>query len=191
MLQVSSVDITTQPVGALLAAGSAFVLRVTATGGGSSGLVYQWRRDGVALSDGANVSGANTATLTLGSVSASLAGGYDVLVSTQINGETLTSTSATASVRLLTPVTINTTLFSGQARKMLNATTLQLDANVSAGTPPLAYQWYRLDHSGTPVALTDGASGGLNVSGARTSRVTIAPSDKTSNAAGIYKDGLK
>ena len=187
MLQVSSVDITTQPVGALLAAGSAFVLRVTATGGGSSGLVYQWRRDGVALSDGANVSGANTATLTLGSVSASLAGGYDVLVSTQINGETLTSTSATASVRLLTPVTINTTLFSGQARKMLNATTLQLDANVSAGTPPLAYQWYRLDHSGTPVALTDGASGGLNVSGARTSRVTIAPSDKTSNAAGIYK----
>ncbi|NBV85269.1 MAG: hypothetical protein EBS01_03160, partial [Verrucomicrobia bacterium] len=185
MLQVSSVDISEQPAGALVSSGQSLQLRVAAAG--PAGLSYQWRRDGVALVDGPGVTGTRTPLLSLGSITAAMAGGYDVQVSAVVAGETLNSTSATASVRVLTPVSIDTALFAGQARKLRNGVALQLDANVTGGTMPLNYQWFRLDSNGTPVALVDGTSGGLGVTGAKASRLSIVPADKTNNAAGNYK----
>jgi len=44
-------------------------------------LSYQWRKDGVALTDGGNISGATTATLTVDPVGLGDAGSYDVVVS--------------------------------------------------------------------------------------------------------------
>lgn len=44
-------------------------------------LVYQWRRDGSALEDGGNISGANAATLNISGATNADAGLYDVLVS--------------------------------------------------------------------------------------------------------------
>ncbi|TAL00825.1 MAG: hypothetical protein EPO07_09205, partial [Verrucomicrobia bacterium] len=53
-------------------------------GATGAGLTYQWRRDGTNLSNGGNISGATTATLTVGPAAASdgvgAANGYDVLV---------------------------------------------------------------------------------------------------------------
>ncbi len=69
-------------------------LHVNATGFGT--LDYQWRKDGVPLSDGGPISGATTATLTIDPVAFTDAGSYDVLV-TDSCGST-TSNAATLSV---------------------------------------------------------------------------------------------
>ena len=65
-------------VGRSVLVGAAAVLRVSASGFGP--LSYQWRRNGIALSDGGSVSGATTATLTIDPAAFTDAGSYDVLV---------------------------------------------------------------------------------------------------------------
>jgi hypothetical protein len=59
--------------------GSTAVLHADASGFGP--VTYQWRRNGVPLSDGGPISGATTATLTIDPVAFTDAGSYDVLVS--------------------------------------------------------------------------------------------------------------
>jgi len=58
--------------------GSPAVLHAEASGSGT--LTYQWRRNGVPLSDGGPISGATTATLTIDPVAFTDAGSYDVVV---------------------------------------------------------------------------------------------------------------
>jgi len=58
--------------------GSAAVLHAHASGYGF--LSYEWRKEGVPLSDGGSVSGSHTATLTIDPVSFADAGSYDVVV---------------------------------------------------------------------------------------------------------------
>ncbi len=48
--------------------------------GGSEPLTYQWRKNGVAIQDGAHLFGANSNTLVISNASASEAGSYDVVV---------------------------------------------------------------------------------------------------------------
>ena len=77
-------------------------LRVAASGLGA--LSYQWRKDGVPLSDGGTISGSTTATLTIDPVAFGDAGSYDVVV-TDACGEA-TSNAATLSVEFAdVPVT--------------------------------------------------------------------------------------
>ncbi len=52
---------------------------------------YQWRKDGAALSDGGNVSGATTAMLTINPAGVADAGNYDCLVSNLCGSETSTT----------------------------------------------------------------------------------------------------
>jgi len=59
-------------------AGATALFTVTANGSGP--LLYQWRKNTLKLTDGGYVSGATSSTLTLSGVSASDAGGYDVVV---------------------------------------------------------------------------------------------------------------
>ena len=59
--------------------GSTATFSVAVTGNGP--FAWQWRKDGTILTDGANVSGANTWNLTLTNVSPFDAGSYDVTVS--------------------------------------------------------------------------------------------------------------
>jgi hypothetical protein len=63
----------------LAAPGGSATFGVTASGSGP--LQYQWRRDGVPLSDGLAISGAGTPTLTIHPVAFPDAGQYDVVVS--------------------------------------------------------------------------------------------------------------
>ncbi|MEP6993124.1 MAG: FG-GAP-like repeat-containing protein [Acidobacteriota bacterium] len=74
--------------------GSPVVLSVSAAGFGP--VTYQWRRDGIPLSDGGPISGSTTATLTIDPVAFTDAGSYDVVVTDSCADAT--SNTATLSV---------------------------------------------------------------------------------------------
>jgi len=71
--------ITQQPMNVAAIAGQTASFTVTATG--TAPLTYQWRKGGTPLNNGGNVSGADTATLTLANIQPADAGSYDVVVS--------------------------------------------------------------------------------------------------------------
>ncbi|MEO6002116.1 MAG: PQQ-binding-like beta-propeller repeat protein [Opitutus sp.] len=87
-LTAASVAITAQPQSKTVASGSSVTLTVSATGPGA--LTYQWFKDGAA------VSGATSASLTLSNITASDAGAYTVKVTSGSN--VVTSSSAQVSV---------------------------------------------------------------------------------------------
>jgi hypothetical protein len=72
--------ITAQPQSTVAAAGGTARLSVTATG---QGLTYQWRKNGRNLPNGGNVSGANTATLTISNFGEGDVGVYSVAIFSQ------------------------------------------------------------------------------------------------------------
>ena len=89
--------ITVQPAGQLVLAGANFSLSVTA--GGTGPLKYQWQWYGTNITDGGNISGTHTNTLTLGNIQAGNAGPYSVII-TNVAGSV---TSAVAQVNVFTP----------------------------------------------------------------------------------------
>ena len=66
---------------------------------GAAPFTYQWRKNGVNLTDGGNVSGSLTATLGITNVSNSDAANYDVVVSNSVGSDT----SVPATLTILTP----------------------------------------------------------------------------------------
>jgi hypothetical protein len=75
--------------------------RFTVTGiNGSSPLTLQWQRDGQNLSNGGNISGATTATLTISNVAPANAGTYQLLVENPVS----TTPSSNATLTVVTPV---------------------------------------------------------------------------------------
>jgi hypothetical protein len=99
------------------------------------GATFQWYKDGVgALSDGGNVSGATTATLTLSNVSTADAGDYYVIVS--LGTTNLTSDMATLTVHA--PPTITVALSPNTlwpANHQMN--TIAADVDVTGNCGPL------------------------------------------------------
>jgi subtilisin-like proprotein convertase family protein len=81
--------IGTQPLTQIACAGN--TIRFTVASAGTN--TYQWRKGGVNLTNGGNVSGATSATLTISPVAANDAGNYDVIVT---NSCSQSSTSAVA-----------------------------------------------------------------------------------------------
>ncbi len=149
-------SISASPTNPTVCVGSSASFSVTASGGG---LTYQWRRNGSNLSDGVNISGATTATLTINSAAESDAGSYDVVVNNAC-ASPATSTAATFTVNAPIVITANPsdrTVCAGSSASLTVATT----GTVST------YQWRK----GT-VNLTNGGS----VSGATTATLTINPS---------------
>jgi hypothetical protein len=96
---------------------------------GSQPLSYQWRRNG------ANISGATTASYTISNVQASQAGNYSVVVS-NAGG---TATSATALLTVNVPPSITA---QPQTRTVKAGSSVTFSVTAS-GTAPLSYQWYR------------------------------------------------
>jgi hypothetical protein len=86
-------SITTQPQTQSVPPGTDVTFSVVASGNGP--FTYRWRKNGVNLTDGANVSGATTWSLKLDNVSPFDAASYDVVVSGYTS---VTSTAATLAV---------------------------------------------------------------------------------------------
>ncbi|MBX3359683.1 MAG: immunoglobulin domain-containing protein [Phycisphaeraceae bacterium] len=79
--------ITTQPASKLVTPGATASLSVSATAG-SETLTYQWRRNGVDLTDGGRISGALTPTLQISGAEAGDAGDYTVRIASSCAGTT-------------------------------------------------------------------------------------------------------
>ncbi len=99
----ADLSIVGQPNSKIGFVGEATSFTVTTNGGGD--LFFQWRKDTVDLADGGNISGANTATLTIDPVAMGDEGSYDCLIFSACGN--LTSDAATLTVAEAPEVTIN------------------------------------------------------------------------------------
>jgi len=86
--------ITTQPASQTIAAGATVTFTVAATGTPSPN--FQWRKNGANLSDGGNISGAASTTLTLMNTQAADTGSYAAVVSN--TGGIVSSSTATLAI---------------------------------------------------------------------------------------------
>ena len=94
--------IASQPASRTNYAGTTTTFTVGISGSPS---LYQWRKNGVNLADGGNISGATAATLTLSNVAAADAASYDVTVTNEVGN----ATSAAATLTVLTRIYAATT----------------------------------------------------------------------------------
>jgi uncharacterized delta-60 repeat protein len=157
--------IVTQPDSAAKPAGAYVAFRVLA--GGTPPLAYQWFKDGVMLSDVANISGAQSPVLTLTNVLGADAGGYFVTISNVFGS--VTSVGATLTVQ--DPFIATQPL--GQTVLLGSNATFRAQA---VGTAPLAYQWR---HDGTNLVDTPRITG--------SQQPTLAIANVQSSDAGDYQ----
>jgi gliding motility-associated-like protein len=158
--------IVNSPTNLTVCEGDQASFTVIATG---TGLTYQWRRGLINLTNGGNISGATTATLTINPVLLADAGtNYNVVISgtcapaaTSVDVSLIVNTAP-----VLTTSPANQTVCEGAS----------VSFSVTATGTALTYQW-RLG--------TVNLSNGGNISGATTSVLTINPVD-VSDAANNY-----
>ena len=134
--------IVTQPTNQIVCSGVSVSFSVAATG---AGLTYQWRKGTIDLTDGGNISGSNTATLTINPVSvADASSDFNVIVSGAIAPND-TSNDAVLDVNTAPNITTqptNQTICSGDTAKL----------SVIATGFDLTYQW----RNGTTNLVTGG-----------------------------------
>lgn len=143
---VAAINLSTQPtiaqqpssISRPLGASAAF--QVNATGVGT--LTYQWRRGGINLSNTPNITGVNTSTLTILSITANDAGDYDCIVTDSCGSVT----SAAAALALCDlPVIVEVPLVN---ITICTDSTAATQLSVIATGGPLTYQWRA---AGTPI----------------------------------------
>jgi len=106
---------------------------------GTGPLAYQWRKDGINLSNDTNVSGATSPNLNLASVSASSVGNYDVVI-TGFGS----ITSASANLLIIDYDTNQVPAIVSQPLSRTNfAGTVATFSVVANGNGPFAWQWRR------------------------------------------------
>lgn len=124
-------SITAQPQSSPNITGTTAVLSGSASG--SAPLSYQWQLNGLALSNGGRITGANLNALAISAVQLSDAGNYALVVSNPAGSVT----SAVAVLSVLVPASITTPPAGSTVIQGSDAT-----FNViAAGTQPLSYQW--------------------------------------------------
>lgn len=148
--------VATEPVSRDVAAGSTVSFTVVA--GGTAPFTYQWRKGGVDLANGGNVSGAHAPTLTLTNVQAADIGGYSVLVSNNVSS--VPSGSATLNVQAAAP-----TITSQPANRSLAPGSTATFSVVAVGSAPLTYQWFKDASVIDPVANPSAATATLVLTG--------------------------
>ena len=160
----SSPVITSQPQSLTVTNGSLASFSVTASGKGT--LHYQWEKNGMALTNGGNLSGSATSNLVLSATTTNDAGNYSVVV-------TNASGSITSSVAALTVVFPPVITRQPQSLTVTNGSPASF--SVTASGTALGYQW---EKNGT--ALTDGGT----LSGSATTNLVLSAA--TTNDAGNY-----
>jgi alpha-tubulin suppressor-like RCC1 family protein/Zn-dependent metalloprotease len=124
--------ITSQPASRTNVAGTTATFSVAAIG--KLPFSYQWRKDGVDMADGGNVSGSTTTSLVLSNVQDADAAGYTVVV-TNVAG------SVTSSPALLTVLDSAPTITSQPLSCTNLGGTTAAFAVAASGTTPFSYQW--------------------------------------------------
>ncbi|MEW5922131.1 MAG: immunoglobulin domain-containing protein [Bacillota bacterium] len=146
-------SIITQPISQTVTAGQTATFTVAATG--DEPLTYQWKKEGDNLTDGGNISGASTATLTIISTQASDAGSYTCNVSNAAGS--ITSNAATLTVN---PAAVEPAIDAQpvSATKNIGETaTFTVSATASDGGT-LSYQWQKSADNGATWNNIDGAT---------------------------------
>ncbi len=141
---------------------------VSATG---TGLSYVWYKDGSPMSNGGNISGADTATMTLNPILLTDAANYHCVVTGSACSPAATSTSAALTVVEQVQIT---------AQPIATQTFCTGDTAsfaVTATGTGLTFQWYK-----GAFALTDGGS----ISGATSANLTISPLVASDAASDYY-----
>jgi hypothetical protein len=149
---------------ALASLGGAIAFSVTAHAG--QPINYQWSKNGSPLSDGANLFGSATATLTITNLAAGNAGSYSCHLS---NADGATNSVAVILVLPLTPVILS------QPAGLVIGAGSNAAFTVGAVGPALAYSWSK---GATPL------SSGGRISGAASASLAIA--GVTDSDAGAY-----
>jgi hypothetical protein len=154
-LNLNLPNIVSQPLSRTNAAGTTATFSVGASG--TAPFAYRWYKSNTALSDGGNVLGSMSATLTLSNVMGGDAGSYSVVI-TNVYGVV---TSGVASLTVLNDPSIAT-----QPVSRTNAAGTTATFSVAAsGSTPFTYQWFR-----GVTALADGG----NVSGSTMNLLTLS-----------------
>lgn len=160
----TAIVIGIQPLNEQVCVGDTAHFDVVASG---SGLTYQWRRGNVNLVNGVNISGANSANLTINVTSfTDTASDYNVIISNQCGG---IDTSNFASLFLATPPTITSEPINVQA-----CTGASVNLAVVATGTGLTYQWRK-----GSVNLVNGG----NISGATSATLIINPTSIADTAS--------
>lgn len=167
----TQLTITNQPVGDTISVGDT----ITLTAGVSGGPVfYQWRKDGVNISNGGNVSGANTNALRIVNAQLNNAGTYTLVVSNAVT----TFLQSSPAVLNVVDDTTGPTLISAVIRDTgaTNQIVIQFSETVQSGLGANSTSTnlanYRITQCGTAntVTITNATQGGsqvqLRVSGA-------------------------
>jgi uncharacterized delta-60 repeat protein len=148
----------------------------TAAATGLTPLTYQWKKDGVALTDGGVVSGATTANLVINGVPASAAGGYTVDATNPFG--TVTSEVAVLTVKV--PPTLT-----ARPRSQLVTVGQPVAFSVTATDPgTITYQWKR---NGQLIAAATEASLSIaSVSPADRGYYEVAASNGTAVSTSVF-----
>jgi uncharacterized delta-60 repeat protein len=133
-----------QPVSQTNNAGTMAAFTVNASG--TTNLSYQWLKNGTNLTDGGNVSGAQSPMLTLGNVSGSFAGDYRAVVTNIWGGVT----SAVATLTVVDPL-----LVTNPVAQLVNRGQTATFGVFVRGEEPLSYQWRK---NGANLLLTTNAT---------------------------------
>lgn len=166
---------TLEPQSFVGTVGSNVILTASATGNPTPTYQWQYSPDGndfTNLTDGGNISGATTSTLTITAATYAQAGDYRVVAE---NGTTPVNSNA-AFVVLNYPDPVITVEPQPAATTAGGNVSLSVSAT---GTGNLSYQWFKVD-AGGDIALADGG----NVSGA--SSATLQISAITASDEGTY-----
>lgn len=165
-------SIVTQPASQSGALGSTISLSVNVSGTGP--LSYQWFGSNGALTDGGNLSGSATSTLTIPALTTNELGNYFVVVSNALGS--VTSTSASVSILGNSAPTITM-----QPANQNGAAGSNVVFNVTAtGSGTLIYQWRKNGKN-----LVDGKT----VSGTKTNSLTLSALTTKNN--GVYSVVIK
>ncbi|HRR87241.1 MAG TPA: lamin tail domain-containing protein [Phycisphaerae bacterium] len=147
-------SITSQPDDVIFCPNGTASLSVVATGSNPAELAYQWKKDGVALTDGTQadgviISGATTANLTMSNVPASYAGSVmTVVVCDQVGPDT--------GVVISDPAILKVGIFFIQhpaSQMICQNTNVSFSVGVE-GKGAISYQWQK-DAAGSPVEWVD------------------------------------
>jgi len=149
-----AITLQPKPVNANPATTVTFTARAT----GTSAITYGWRKDGVALTNGGGISGANTAVLSIANVALANEGIYTLRVS-NLAGEEI---SAAAELVVLGAPEILAQPAAAVTALASRPFALEVTAR---GIAPLTWQWRKGN-----VALTDGAG----ITGTNTARLEFA-----------------